>query len=78
MLQDETGPGRVFEKLREKIMGSGNATLIEGFQCFYCLSTWVAVPFALYLGDDIWQMIVYLLGLAAVSVFINILHLKYA
>lgn len=78
MLQDETGPWRIFEKIREHINNSNKPTLIEGFQCFYCLSVWVAIPFAIYLAADIWQFFVYPLSLSALAVALNMLHLKFA
>lgn len=47
LLTQENGPGNVLEKLRQ-FAGSGfGGQLME---CFYCVSLWVAAPFALLLG----------------------------
>jgi len=44
----EDGPWDIFVRLR-KLAGSGFwGKLLD---CFYCLSLWIAVPFALVLGD---------------------------
>ena len=44
----EDGPGEVFVRLR-KLVGRGFwGDLLD---CFYCLSLWIAVPFACWLGD---------------------------
>jgi hypothetical protein len=44
LLSQEAGPGAVLEKLR-RIAGAGFWGQL--LACFYCLSLWVAVPFAL-------------------------------
>mgnify|MGYP001038194159 CR=1 FL=1 len=49
MLNAEDGPSHLLSRFR--------ATLGSGFwgelvDCFYCLSLWVAAPFALLLGND--------------------------
>jgi hypothetical protein len=47
LLNGEDGPGDVFVRLR-RLAGQGFwGSLLD---CFYCLSLWVAVPFALFLG----------------------------
>ena len=50
LLNAEDGPWKLFAKLR-KFMGSGFwGGLLD---CFYCLSLWVAAPFAYWLGSDL-------------------------
>jgi hypothetical protein len=50
LLQAEDGPGDIFVKLRQA-MGDGFwGNLLD---CFYCLSLWIAVPFAALLGTGI-------------------------
>jgi hypothetical protein len=48
LISIETGPWRLFEKLR-RLAGSG--ALGELFACFYCLSLWIAAPLAVLLGS---------------------------
>jgi hypothetical protein len=45
----EDGPWDLVARLR-RIAGSG--FLGRMMDCFYCLSMWVALPIALWLGDD--------------------------
>jgi hypothetical protein len=48
LLNQEAGPGEILAKFR-RIMGTGFwGQLLD---CFYCLSLWVSVPFALVIGD---------------------------
>jgi hypothetical protein len=47
LLQAEDGPGEVLVRLRRAV---GNGLLGKLLDCFYCLSLWVAAPFAGILG----------------------------
>ena len=47
LLNAEDGPGKVLARLR-RLAGEGFAG--ELLDCFYCLSLWVAAPFAWWLG----------------------------
>jgi hypothetical protein len=47
LLQAEDGPWRIVLRLRRF---TGNAFWGELLDCFYCLSLWIAAPFALELG----------------------------
>jgi hypothetical protein len=49
LLQAEDGPWKAFERLRRGLRGG---VWDDIFMCFYCLSLWVAIPFALTLGED--------------------------
>ena len=49
LLNAEDGPADAFVRLR-RFAGSGFWG--ELLDCFYCLTAWLAVPFALLLGDD--------------------------
>jgi len=42
LFNGEDGPGRLLARLRHAV--SRNATLHQLFDCFYCLSMWVAMP----------------------------------
>jgi hypothetical protein len=50
LLQAEDGPGDVFVKLRQAI---GNGFWGSLLDCFYCLSLWIAAPFAAWLGASL-------------------------
>jgi hypothetical protein len=50
MLHAEDGPARMFARFRRKIARTFLAAPID---CFYCLSLWVAVPFAILIGGDV-------------------------
>ena len=49
LLNAEDGPGKVLVRFR-RLAGSG--LLGEVLDCFYCLSVWVAIPFAYVLGHS--------------------------
>jgi hypothetical protein len=51
LLVAEGGPWSGIEWMRRRIAGSFFGELVN---CFYCLSVWVAVPFAFFL-DDTWK-----------------------
>jgi hypothetical protein len=48
LLNAEDGPWRLVVKLR-RIAGTGFWG--EMLDCFYCLSVWIAAPFAVFLGE---------------------------
>jgi hypothetical protein len=47
LMAAEDGPGAVLARLRN---AAGNGFFGQLLDCFYCLSLWVAAPFALVLG----------------------------
>lgn len=47
LLAEEDGPGDAIVRLRARL-GDGQAG--ELMDCFYCLSAWTAMPFALWVG----------------------------
>jgi hypothetical protein len=47
LLVGEDGPGDILVRLRRSLGGGFWGSL---FDCFYCLSLWVAIPFALLAG----------------------------
>lgn len=85
MLQTEDGPRGIFRRLQawaaskpDNIGGINN-----GFYCFYCLSIWVSIPFALLLTNEYFgqlKQLVYIVlvtsALSTGAIFINILHDK--
>lgn len=44
LIQAEDGPGDVIVRLR---LWAGDGVLGRGLDCFYCVSVWVALPFAI-------------------------------
>ena len=49
LVGSEDGPWDVFAKLRNSV---GDGFFAKGLGCFYCLSLWVALPFALVIGES--------------------------
>lgn len=65
LLHAEDGPWKLLLKLRNRIGGSL-------FRCFYCLSLWVAAPFAWMLDpQDPRHLVLLWLGLSAVAILIE-------
>lgn len=48
LLNAEDGPWKVLEAIRRRL---GQGKLHSLFDCFYCLSLWVAIVFALVIGE---------------------------
>jgi hypothetical protein len=67
---DYDGPFKVIDKLRHAIQ-------TRAWDCFFCLSVWTAVPFALYLTDGI-DIVIYVLGLSGAAWFVNLIHERWA
>ena len=61
LLAVEDGPGGLAARLRAALGGGFWASLLA---CFYCLSLWIALPFALALGEGAIKSIVLWLGLS--------------
>lgn len=65
LLQAESGPARVFERLRAAM---GQGVIGQAIGCFYCLSLWVAAPVALLLSPDWGERALLWLGLSAAAI----------
>lgn len=65
LLTNEDGPGDIFEHMRERFNPYGV------FDCFWCTSVWVAIPFALYLSTSIVDFVVYLGALSAGGIIVQ-------
>jgi hypothetical protein len=50
LLSVEDGPWNILIWIRRKIASGFWASLVN---CFYCLSLWVAVPFAFFIGENL-------------------------
>ena len=51
-LQAEDGPWEVVVRLRRSVGERFWGKLLD---CFYCLSVWISVPFALFVGETWWE-----------------------
>lgn len=68
LLSQEDGPWEAISRLR-RALGSGMfGRLVE---CFYCLSIWVALPFAWFLKGDTAETVVGWLALSAAAILLE-------
>jgi hypothetical protein len=49
LLQAEDGPWELLARFRQRLGAGFWGSLLD---CFYCLSLWIAIPFAVFLGED--------------------------
>ena len=68
LLNAEDGPWDVFVSLRRSLGSGFWGSLLD---CFYCLSLWVAVPFALVLGPTWRQGILLWLALSGGAILLE-------
>jgi hypothetical protein len=68
LLVAEDGPWSVLVHLRAFLL---NYKISKVLDCFYCLSIWVAIPFALWLTQGWYQWIVMALALSAGAIVIH-------
>jgi hypothetical protein len=71
LLNAEDGPGKIFVQLRE-LAGSGFWG--ELLDCFYCLSLWVALPFALLTGSSWRERLLLWLALSGAAMLLEGMH----
>ena len=64
----EDGPFRVFGRIRDSIRRLALGELLD---CFYCLSLWMAAPFAVWLGSNWQERSVLWMALSATAILIN-------
>ena len=64
----EDGPWELFVKLRSR---AGHGFLGGLLDCFYCLSLWIAVPFAFLIGDTWRQRLLLWLSFSAGAILIQ-------
>lgn len=70
---DFDGPYKLIDKIRLKLYSSTKHDLIN-FDCFFCLSTTVALPFALIHWHDFF---VYWFGIAGGATLVNVIYERY-
>ena len=68
LVGSEDGPWDVFAKLRN---AAGDGFFAKGLGCFYCLSLWVALPFALMIGESWIEKFLLSLALSAGAIVIQ-------
>jgi type VI protein secretion system component VasK len=68
LLTAEAGPWDVFLRLRRLVGGGFWSTLIN---CFYCLSLWVAVPFAYLIGERSRERILLWLAFSGAAILLE-------
>ena len=61
LLQAEDGPFDIIWYIRKKAGTGFFGSLLD---CFYCVSIWVAVPFAIWLGNRWWEILLYWLAIS--------------
>ncbi|MFT3748834.1 MAG: DUF1360 domain-containing protein [Agriterribacter sp.] len=61
LLQAEDGPFDIIYHIRKRAGTGFFGSLLD---CFYCVSIWVAVPFAIWLGNRWWEMVLYWLAIS--------------
>jgi hypothetical protein len=64
----EDGPWDTIARLRRKL---GDGVWGRLFDCFYCLSLWVAAPFAWLLGESVAERILLWLALSGGAILIE-------
>ncbi|MCU1334076.1 MAG: hypothetical protein JWM08_3068 [Candidatus Angelobacter sp.] len=68
LLAAEDGPFRMFAWLRRKVSEGFWGTLLD---CFYCLSLWIALPFAFLLGKSWLERFLIWPALSALAILLN-------
>lgn len=67
-LQAEDGPWNIIVRLRRTAGESFWGTLLD---CFYCLSLWIAAPFAFLLGQTLKEQFLLWLALSAGAIILE-------
>jgi|SRR5437870_10436528 len=68
LLAKEDGPSDTLRKFRRM---SGNGLLGTMFACFYCLSVWVGLPFAWFVGGSWIEVVVVWWGLSGAAILLE-------
>jgi hypothetical protein len=68
LLSAEDGPSRLLARFRQAIGAGFVGTL---FNCFYCLSVWIALPFALAVGQTLRHRLLLWPALSAGSILLE-------
>lgn len=68
LIAAEDGPFKVIVWIRERAGQGLWGTLLD---CFYCLSVWIAIPFAMVMGGSRWQKFLLWPALSAAAILLN-------
>jgi hypothetical protein len=68
LVAEEDGPGGVVATIRARVGARALGPLMD---CFFCLSIWLAAPFAVWLARDIASGVVTWLGLSGAACIIQ-------
>lgn len=68
MVSSEDGPWACFFRLRQAVDGRSGGNLLS---CFYCLSVWVAMPFAIAIGAGLRERLLLWLALSAAAILLE-------
>ncbi len=68
LLWGEDGPGDIFVRLR-KLAGQGFFGQL--LDCFYCLSLWIAIPFAWWMGTTWLERVVLWFGISGGAILLE-------
>jgi hypothetical protein len=67
-LQAEDGPGDIVVRVRARL---GDGHLGKLLDCFYCLSVWVAVPLAVWIGQRWDEKVLLVLGFSGGAILLE-------
>ena len=70
---DEDGPLNVVVRLRRL---AGSSVLGDILDCFYCLSVWVAIPFAFWIGSGLKEIALLWLALSGGAILLERLTVR--
>lgn len=56
LLSNEDGPFNIMYYIRKKAGAGFFGSLLD---CFYCLSIWISIPFAVWLGENLKEQILF-------------------
>jgi hypothetical protein len=68
LLQAEDGPWNLFVRFRGLFGQGGFGALLD---CFYCLSLWIAIPFAVWIGESWKERILLWPALSAAAILLE-------
>jgi hypothetical protein len=68
LIAAENGPFKLIAWLRQKTGDGFWGSLLD---CFYCLSLWIAIPFALAIGVSRWQKFLLWPSLSGAAILLN-------
>jgi len=68
LIAAEDGPFELIAWLRRKAGSGFWGRLLD---CFYCLSIWIAIPFAIWLGGSRWQKFLIWPALSGAAILLN-------